>query len=184
MLHASIVLSVFTAIIIGSFFAAEAVEKSTVAQELVATFGYLGVLVIAVVAGLNALVPVPAATFVPIFLAGGLSMYLIIATLVAGTIIADLIGFYVGRFGSTFVTEHYPRTYERIKSLHENNSRWLPLFVFGYAAFIPFPNEAYLIPFGILGIPLRRFIVPVMLGATVYQTLASYGVENVFRYFF
>lgn len=183
-IHASILLTAFVAALVTSFYIAKAVEDSDVAQQMVAEVGYLGVLIIAVIAGVNALVPVPAATFIPIFTAGGLSLHITVATLVAGTIIADLIGFYLGRFGSTFVVEHYPKTYARFAKLHEDNSRWLPVFVFLYAAFVPFPNEAYLIPFGVIGIPLKRFIIPLILGASVYQALAAYGVQNIFQYFF
>ncbi len=184
LIHALLFLCIFITLTIASFYAARAIEQSDVARELVATFGYLGVLIVAIIAGLNALIPIPAATFVPIFIAGGLSMPIIIATLVAGTVMADLVSFYLGRFSSDYVTKNYPSTYAHIVHMYENHSRWLPVFVFAYAAFVPFPTEAYLLPFGILGIPVRRFIVPVILGNIVYQTLAVYGVQNVFLYFF
>jgi membrane protein DedA with SNARE-associated domain len=183
-IHILLLACLLGAVLLASFFAAQAVEQSTVAQGLVASFGYLGVLFIAIIAGLNAIIPIPAATFVPIFIAGGLVMPFIIAMLALGTIIADLVGYYLGRYGSTYVTMHYPRTYAKIKQLHETHSVWLPWFVLIYASFVPFPNEAYLIPFGILGIPLRIWILPVIIGAIIYQTLSAYGVENIFRFFF
>lgn len=179
--HMALVGLVLVVVLVGALFAAEAVEQNDLAQELVQRFGYSGVALLAVIAGLNALVPIPAATFVPVFLAGGLILPLIAAALTIGTIIADLIGFYLGRFGSRFVTIHYPQTYERFKNLHEHNSRWLPVFVLLYATFVPFPNEAYLIPFGILGVPLKRFILPMMLGAAIHQTALAYGVGNIFQ---
>jgi membrane protein DedA with SNARE-associated domain len=163
---------------------ARLVEQSEIAHQLVQSFGYAGVLIIAIIAGLNALVPIPAATFVPVFLAGDLTMPLIIATLAAGTVIADIASYFLGRFGRDTVSERYPRTCARFRDLHEKHTRWLPYAVFAFAAFVPFPNEAFLVPFGVLGVSLWRFIVPVILGAIVYQTLAAYGVENIFRYFF
>lgn len=183
-IHASILISIFALALITSLYMARAVEQSNIAQELVAEVSYLGVLIVAIIAGLNALVPIPAVTFVPIFLAGGLSLPIVIATLVAGTLMADLAGFYFGRLSSRFVVEHYPGTYERIKFLHEKHDRWLPFFVFFYAGFVPFPNEAYLIPFGILGIPLLRFIIPITLGTIAHQAMAAYGMQNIFQYFF
>lgn len=182
--HFCIIACILTGVLIGSFFIAQAIEQNIVAQEIVASFGYFGALFIAIIAGLNALIPIPAATFVPIFLAGGLLMPAIIAMLVLGTVIADLVSYYLGRYGSTFVTAHYPRTYEKIKRLHETHSAWLPWFVLLYASLVPFPNEAYLIPFGILGVPLRLWILPVIAGATIYQVFAAYGIDNMFRFFF
>lgn len=184
LLHFTLVVSVFAAAFIATLHAASWVEGSATARSVIEGSSYFGVLIVAIISGLNPFIPVPAATFVPVFIAGGLSMYLIVATLVAGTLIADLVGFYLGRFGSSFVTKHYPATYEHIKNLHEHHTKWLPFFVFFYAAFVPFPNEAYLIPLGIIGVHLRRFIVPIILGTIVHQTLAAYGAENVFRYFF
>ncbi len=182
-MHFALIAGVLVGALILSFHIAGLVENNDTAQSLVARFGYIGVVIIAVFGGLNALIPVPPATFVPIFLAGGLTLPLIITALAIGTIIADLIGFYLGRFGSTFVTTHYPRTYERFRALHETDSKWLPMFVFLYASLIPFPNEAYLIPFGILGVPLRRFIIPMMIGAFVHQTIAALGVETLLSFF-
>lgn len=156
---------------------------STEAQALVQQYGYLGVLVIAIIGGLNFVVPIPAPTFTPIFLAGGLSLPWIIMWLVIGTTIADLIGFFFGKLGKLYVTKQYPKTYARLASLRENKVRYIPWFVLGYAAFIPFPNEAFLIPLGILGIRLRTFILPLIVGTTIHQGLLAIGVSNIFTYF-
>ncbi|MCA9361478.1 hypothetical protein KC845_02890 [Candidatus Kaiserbacteria bacterium] len=182
--HLILLASLLLIIVTASFLAASAIENNDTAKELIGDFGYLGVFVIALIAGLNAIIPVPVATFTPIFLAGGLSIYLIIIFLVAGTLLADLVGFFIGKWGHSFVTNHYPGTFEKIANLHQKHSYLIPYFVFFYASFVPFPNEAYLIPLGLLNVPLRSFIIPIILGTFVYITISVFGFDAIFNYFF
>ena len=120
------------------------VSTDSGAQELVSRFGYIGILFIAIMAGVNVFVPVPAATFTPIFIAAGLSLPLIVLTLILGTTIADIAGYTIGRLSKEFASEHYPKTYHRIFHVHQKHHRMLLPLIFMYAAFVPFPNEAYI----------------------------------------
>ena len=173
-----------TSIWVCSLYLANFVANNDLAQELVAQFGYLGVVAIAVVSGLNILVPVPAAAFVPIFTAAGLWMPLIIAALVLGTTIADAIGYYFGRWSKSFVEAHYPHTYTRIKVLDERHHNWILPVTFLYAALLPFPNEAIIIPLALLGFRFRTFIWPLVLGTIINQTALAYGANNIFELMF
>lgn len=183
-LHQLTKLTLITALILGfvsaAFYLAGYVEQHDTAKEIVNQFGYVGVIVVALVAGLNAVVPVPAATFVPVFLAAGLTMPLIIVSLVIGTTIADLIGYQLGRWGKRLVSKQYPRTHDRIQALQERHRKLLIPFVFCYSAFVPFPNEAIMIPLALSGVHLRIFIIPLVLGTVINQSLLAYGVNNIF----
>lgn len=173
-----------TAVWVGALYLANFVASNDVAQNLVADFGYIGVTVIAVVSGLNILVPIPAAAFVPIFTAAGLWMPLIILALVVGTTVADLIGYYFGKWSKSFVESHYPRTYTKIKVLDERHHNWILPTVFLYAALLPFPNEAIIIPLALLGFHFRAFIWPLVLGTIINQTALAYGSNNIFELLF
>ena len=173
-----------TAVWVSSLFLANFVARNEIAQELVGNFGYIGVTIIAIVSGLNILVPVPAAAFVPIFTAAGLWLPFIIAALVIGTTIADLVGYYFGRWSKSFIESHYPRTYTRIKVLDERHHNWILPTVFLYAALLPFPNEAIIIPLALLGFRFRTFLWPLVAGTIINQTALAYGATNIFELLF
>lgn len=179
----SIVL-IITVALIGSFFLADYIRDNGTARELVERFGYFGILIIAIVIGLNLFIPVPAATFTPIYISAGFPLSAIIATLVVGAMIADTIGYLIG-VGGRHITKHaHPMLQEKMQLLaHRHHTLVLP-FVFLFSAFSPFPNEMILIPLAIIGIRFRVLFVPLLLGTMVYQTLFAYSITGTFQYFF
>lgn len=172
------------AIMVASFFFADYVASSSGAQTVISQFGYLGVIVISFIAGFNIILPVPPATFVPIFLAAGLTMPIIIACLVAGTLIADLAGYLIGTWGRGVIEDNYPKTTRLFTKIRDQHYHLIAPLVFLFAAFVPLPNEAFVIPLAMMSVPVRNFIVPLVLGTTVYHLITVYGVQNLFAYFF
>ncbi len=160
------------------------VSSNTAAQTLVSDWGYLGVLIISFIAGINALVPIPAGTFVPIFTEAGLYLPLIVVVLVIGTTLADLLAFSIGFFGKKVAENNYPDKFVRcIHWLEQQNEQKIIGVVFLYASFSPFANEILLVPLALMGIKLRTIIAPLLLGTVVYQTLFAYGIDNLFTRF-
>ncbi len=180
----TLVCLLFLLIVTLALFAASLLEDNPELQSIVGGFGYAGIIVIAIVAGLNVFVPVPAASLVPVFTTAGLYLPFIIVSLTIGTVIADFIGYRFGRWSSEFVHVSYPKIVARLKSIHDNHSFWLLPTVFFYAAFIPFPNEALILPLAILGVRFRRMLIPLLLGNLVNQAMYSIGIQNFFLWWF
>jgi membrane protein DedA with SNARE-associated domain len=177
-----LIIPVFLLVIVGALALAEYVLLNPGAQALIAQAGYLGVVATAIIAGLNAVVPVPAATFTPLFTAAGLSLPLIIAALVVGTVIADLIGFWFGRWSRDAVADRYPRTHQYFTTLVAER-RWLVMpMVIAYAAFVPFPNEAILIPLAIAGVSLSHILPAVVIGNIIHQAYLAVGFSSLFAW--
>lgn len=174
----------FALVLVASLYLANFVANNDLAQNIVGQFGYLGILVIAIIAGVNVLLPIPAATFVPVFVAAGLWMPLIILALVVGTTIADYVGYFVGRWSREFAAATYPKTYARVLSLNERHHNLILPAVFFYAAAIPFPNEAIIIPLALVGLKFRTILIPLILGNLVNQTTLALGVSNIFELVF
>lgn len=174
---------VIIAVLVASFYLTQYVSTDEASQKLIQEFGYLAVLFISFIAGLNVFLPVPAATFVPIFTAGGMSLPIIILLLIIGTLIADLLSFAIGHYGKNVVASHYPKIQSWLTKQFNKHRNYLPYYIFVFAAFVPLPDEIYLIPLGIIGIRLREIILPLVLGTIVYQTLAAYGIDNIFKFF-
>lgn len=168
----------------GALFLAQYVATHESAQAIVTSMGYTGVLAIAFLSGISAVSPIPPGAFVPLFTAAGLHLPIIIATLIIGTTIADIVGYLFGKWGKSLVSQHYPNTHKKIEKLNIKNARVLFAFVFLYATFMPLPNEVFLIPLALMGIPLRRFMLPLVLGTTIYHTAGAYGAQTLFQLFF
>jgi membrane protein YqaA with SNARE-associated domain len=168
----------------GALFFAEYLLRHPDLQAQVASLGYVGVVVIATIAGLNVLLPIPAVAFTPIFTAAGLSLAGIILALTIGTLLADFIGYVFGRISRDTLIHKYPKFIIQLEHIHKHHRKWLIPIVFLYAAFIPVPNEALIIPLALLGVTWRTMMFPLFLGNLVNQAIYAYGMHTAFRLLF
>ena len=169
--------------LLGVLLLARHITKNDNAQMFVQEFGYFGVVVISFIAGINAIVPIPAGSFVPIFTAAGLELDVIILMLIIGTTLADLLAWYVGVLGRKITLHNYPRLAEFTDWIQQKNIWVIMLFVFVYASIAPVPNEVILIPLALVGIKLRYLFVPLIMGTIIYQTAFAFGIQNLFEWF-
>jgi len=173
---------VLTALLL-AVYASTQLSEQTALVALVESWGYSAVVVLGFISGINAIIPIPAATLTPVFSAAGLLLPGIILSLVAGTMIADLCGYLFGASTKNIISEKYPRLVNFLQHIVANHRRWLIPFVIVYAAFIPFPNEAILIPLAFSGITFRYLLIPLIIGNTLHQLVLVYGVIGLTRLF-
>lgn len=166
-----------------SFALALYVATNGEARQIVEEFGYVGVLLLAIVSGFNIILPVPAATFTPVFLAAGLDITLIIVFLVIGTTVADIVGYLIGAFGRQLGKEKFPHWYDQLARLNKTRKALVLPFVFLWAAVVPLPNELILIPLALLGYQFRTLIIPLITGTIINQTILARGIDSVFSFF-
>jgi len=145
--------------------------------QLIATFGYAGVFVAAIIAGVNVILPVPAAAFTPVFIEAGLTTPLIIISLAAGTLVADLIGYLIGHTSRELLAAKHPRVLALTQKVSTKHPVIVVSFVALYAGFVPLPNELILIPLALGGVPWRWLVLPLFFGAIMIQTLLVTGVS-------
>lgn len=179
-----ITVAAIVTIFIAAMFAASHIREDAAVIELVNQFGYLGILIVSIIAGINIIVPIPAAVFVPIFTAAGYPLWAIITTIVVGTVIADSVAYVIGRAGKESVEAHYPKTYERLLHINEHHHKWILPVVFLYATFIPIPNEALMVPLALMGFKYRVLIIPFTLGTIIFQTSLALGANSIFEFLF
>lgn len=178
------VILALSAVLVTALFAAQFIEKSASAQQFIAGLGYFGVAMIAVVTGLNVVLPIPAFTLTPIFTTAGLDMPGIILALAIGTLIADLIGFLFGNWSREHIYKHYPRVINYLESIYVHRPHLIVPAIFLYAAFLPLPNEVLVIPLALLKVRLRLLIVPLFLGNIVHQAIYAYSMQGLFGWLF
>ena len=179
---ASIVLVI--AIFIAAIWLSQWLSTSTEAVAVVERFGYLGLVGIGMVAGLNFIIPIPAATFSALYSAAGLATTGIILALAVGTLIADMIGFWVGTKLRLLVNDSYPKIAAYAKNIAAGSGYYIFIFVLLYAALVPFPNEAILIPLAISGIKFRYLVAPLLIGNILHQAILIVGVDSLTRFVF
>ncbi len=121
--------------------------------------------------------------FTPIFLAGGISPLKIIIFLSAGTILANLIAYYLGRFGKKYADNHYPTWQKRINHFVIKYTNFLPWILLITASFIPISEKFYLIPLGLTKISAWKILPPVIIGNIVYHTLTTTIISLLFLHY-
>lgn len=180
----SLILVIFFTLFTVTIFASYLLSKNVATQEMMANLGYAGVLFTAIIAGLNAIVPIPAATFTPVFTAAGLDIPLIIISLTIGTVVADFVGHLFGKISREAINDKYPKNFAFFTKLQTDHSRLIFPAVLLYAALIPFPNEAIIIPLALSGVRFSILLIPLLLGNFINQTLLVYGFGSIFGFLF
>jgi len=158
------------------------VKDSDFVSDLIRRFGYGGIFLIAVVSGFNLVVPVPAISFLPIFLVSGLNTFAVIAVIAAGMTFADFMGFLLGKASRRIAMSDFERKvlnkFEKIKE----KLNWSPaLALFLFASLAPIPNELIVIPMAFLGYKFTYILLPVFLGNMVFNSIYALGVVNILK---
>ena len=169
-------------VVVLAFWVSGTVKDSDFVSDLIRKFGYVGIFLIAVVSGFNLAVPIPAISFLPVFLASGLNVFTVIAVIAAGMTLADFIGYLLGKAGRTMVLPAFEISvtngFERFKEkLH-----WSPaLALFLFASFVPLPNEVIVVPMAFLGYKPLHVLLPVFFGNMVFNSIYAVGAVNILK---
>lgn len=153
-------------------------SESEAVREIVAQFGYIGVLIIAAVSGFNVLVPIPAVALLPLFTASGLSFWPVIIIIALGMTLGDSIGYAIGAVGRDVAERKNveSRWYTWLCNFQKKHT-WGPYVVLAlYASFAPAPNELIVIPMSFMGYPMRIMIPIMFVGNLIFNTLAALGI--------
>lgn len=170
----------FAGIFVGAIFLAQVLGRDPGVQAAVANAGYVGVVVTAIIGGLNVVIPIPPASFTPLFVASGLSLPFIVLALAIGTLIADFIGYALGHVSRVTIEDRYPKVYAYFSRYSESTPLLVYPLVLLYAAFVPFPNEAILIPLAVAGFRFSALLIPLLIGNLIHQVTLVYGITFFF----
>ena len=178
------VLIAFVLITSVSFYLAGIISENQNWHEMIQSLGLIGIILVSIVTGLNAFVPIPPATFAPIFLEVGVPSYVVIGGFVIGTTIADSIGFYIGTLGRNYAHHNFSRAMAYTHSLIQKHKALIPFLILSFFMLAPLPNETILIPLAIMGYKYKKLILPLIFGNIIHQTIMVYGYSSVFTWFF
>lgn len=167
--------------IIMAFYFANIARGDETIKSIVSSYGYLGIFVLSVISGFNLIVPIPAASFLPLFLESGLNFWITILIISLGMTLADGVAYLLGDLGKKVLpTETVKKTESTLAIIHKHY-RWAPLFIlFVFASTAPLPNELIIIPLAFLGYPLWLIIAISFVGSIVFNLLYALGIINLF----
>ena len=167
-----------------AFFLADMITTNESFRSVITESGVFGAIAIAFICGLTFVVPVPPATFAPVFLEAGLSIPLVVMGFVVGTMAADTIGYVLGWVGKSYAETAHPRITKRLhECMHAHTHVVLP-FAFVYFAVAPLPNELILVPLALSGYRYRTLVLPMLFGTIIHHTLLVLGYQTVFERLF
>ena len=171
-------------ILLFAFWLALNASSSSVVYNLVYDYGYVGIFIVSVISGFNIIVPIPVVSFVPLFLEVGLNFWIVVATMVVGLTVADLLGYAIGRSGRELTSSlHHKKIFKRLDTMKKKHYFKPMVILFFYASLVPLPNEIIVIPLGFLGYRFVHVFIPLFLGNIIFVVLTSLGVINLFKLF-
>jgi len=178
LIYFAVIVSIFTF----AFWLALLAKESSVIRELVSSYGYMGIFVVSVFSGFNFVVPIPAISFLPLFLESGFNLWFTIFIMSLGMTLADVVAYIFGVLGRRFtLSANNAKIIARMNKLRSRHY-WAPVVaLFFFAAFIPLPNEFLMVPLGFMGYNLRYIFPVIFLGNTIFNIFTAFGVISLFN---
>lgn len=151
-------------------------------EELITAIGvenaYFVVFLIAALGGVSSFTAASYFSTIVAFAAAGLNPILLGIVGGIGVSIGDSLFFLFGQHGRVVLSQHVEHVMDMIKrKLNRFHQFAVPLFVFFYAGFTPFPNEFMTISVGLTGTKYREIVIPLVLGNVNITILTVLGVQ-------
>jgi len=175
-------LSALIGIIALSYWLVGIVQENEIVSALINAYGYFGIVVVSFISGFNLLVPIPAISLLPAFLAAGLSFWPIILLTAVGTTLADSASYVLGKSGRTLFTDFHGHL-KQLDSLRKKHRSWPLIGLALWASVMPLPNEILVIPLSFLGYRLRYILPILFIGNVAFNILAAFGIVQLFSFF-
>jgi len=166
-------------VVVFVYFLSDFVRESDEVKNLIMSYGYFGLFVVAIASGFNLVVPIPAIAFLPIVLSVGLSATVSVIVIAIGMTAGDGIGFLLGKTGRMAVEKKtFPKFVQKLEAYLQKHPRLVSPVVFLYAAFVPAPNEIIVIPLSFLDRHWTQIILPVLAGNFIFNALVALGIMS------
>lgn len=157
------------------------IKDNDFVQMLAERFGYAGVFILALVSGFNVFVPIPAISFLPIFIEVGMDTVIVVVIVSLGMACGDGVGYLLGRYGREVVgKQSWPQWLQKTERFLSQKTYGVSVFLFLYASFVPFPNELVVIPAAATGQKPVPVLAPIFFGNILHNTIIAFGISSIF----
>lgn len=170
--------------IIGWSFALYQFGPSEVVALLGIENGYVIAGLLGFLGGVSTFFTLPYHFVIVTLASGGLQPIFLGLITAVGVFLGDSISYFIGYHGRSVLPSRIADLFHRLYLWCQARRGMFPLFLFIYAAFIPFSNDFMLISLGLARYPYWKLMVPLALGTLVFNTgLAFFGAYGIYRFF-
>lgn len=147
---------------------------------------YVIIIILGFLGGTSILFPFPYYLFVIAFAAGGSNPILLGICAGLGVIIGESTSYFVGYHGRVILPGKYQKWFNRLckKCDDTKNTALLSLVLFLYGAFIPLPNDLFILPLGAARYNYWKLIIPLGLGNILFNIILAFSGVYGFHLFF
>jgi membrane protein DedA with SNARE-associated domain len=156
-------------------------------QEIVAKLGvkngYLIVFFLGILGGASAVTGPSYFIAISTLMIGGLNPFILILVGGLGLTTGDIIILFLGLKAGKKSPERFKEKIEKLNQfLEKRPKKVIPLIVYAYIGFTPFPNELVTIPLGLTGYQLKKIIPIILLGnitsGLIFALAGFYGLKH------
>ena len=127
------------------------------------------------------MVPIPAVSFLPLFVQAGHNFWIAIAIIIAGVTLGDGIGYLVGAAGHGLISEGSRNRAAHLEKWADKYKHAPLIALLLFAALVPLPNEIIIIPLALIGYTWKKLLPWLLVGNSIFNTTAAFGVVNLFK---
>lgn len=139
---------------------------------------YIAVFLIAALGGVSSFTAFTYFSTIIAFAAAGLNPWWLGILGGAGVTIGDSLFFFFGQHSRIIISQRVEKAMAMVrKRLERFNQLSIPIFVFMYSAFTPFPNEFMTVSLGLTGVKYRWIGPPLLLGNIFITTATCLAVQ-------
>ncbi len=152
-------------------------------QEIVLTFGYLGVFIIGFIGTVSIVLPTPA--FLAIFVAGSvLNPWLVGIVSALGMAIGELTGYGVGLVGKKVIEKKHKKWLKKSRAWFEKHGAFWVILVFSAT---PLPDDVVGFLAGMIKYDIKKFFVATLIGKAIMNIALAwagfYGMQWILGWF-
>ena len=168
----------FIAIWVGIF---SLVSPEEVVMMLGIENSYLIIGFMAIFGGVSSVTVAPFYAALTTFAAGGVDIILLGLVAGIGLAISDSVFYYFGTKGREMVSPEMQQREIKLSDWFEGKPEWLlPLLIFLWSGFTPFPNDIMTVSLAFLKYPYKKLIVPLLIGDITSSILIAYlGMKGI-----
>ena len=157
-------------------------EPAEVVQFIGVENGYILTFIIAFIGALTSITPVSIYPMLITMALGDLSPIPLIISAAAGLTLGDSLFYILGMEVRPLVKSKTKKKFNNVLKWVKNKPAWLvPVIIYFYIGFTPFPNNLLSGALAVTGYPFRKYIIPLFLGdltlPVIIILLASRGIN-------
>lgn len=174
-------------LILGVTIALWQVEPAGVVRAIGLQNVYLFTFLFGIIGGVSAFTATSFYLTVFMLALGGANPLLLALFSAPGVLIGDMVFWYAGHEGRPLAEHTFSKELHAFSERLRQMPRWfVPIVAYLYTSITPLPGDFLMIALGLIDFPIRRVLLPILLGNFTFALLVSlaavYGFDSIVRF--